>query len=82
MNSFKKIVLVLAAAITGSLLAVPSANAAPMSVALTVNGSSPSTAGTSTATAIELAVPADNSVDVADALKFVVTVDTGTAVSV
>ena len=82
MNSFKKIALVLAAALTGSVFAVPSANAAPMSVALTVNGSAPSTAGTATTTAVELPVPADNSVDAADALKFVVTVDTGTAVTV
>ena len=82
MNSFKKIALVLAAALTGSVFAIPSANAAPMSVALTVNGSAPATAGTSTTTAVELPVPADNSVDAADALKFVVTVDTGTAVTV
>jgi len=82
MNSFKKIALVLAAALTGSVFAVPSAHAAPMSVALTVNGSAPSTAGTATTTAVELPVPADNSVDAADALKFVVTVDTGTAVTV
>ena len=82
MNSFKKIALVLAAALTGSVFAVPSAHAAPMSVAMTVNGSAPSTAGTATTTAVELPVPADNSVDAADALKFVVTVDTGTAVTV
>jgi trimeric autotransporter adhesin len=82
MNSFKKIALVLAAALTGSVFAVPSAHAAPMSVALTVNGSAPSTAGTAITTAVELPVPADNSVDAIDALKFVVTVDTGTAVTV
>jgi hypothetical protein len=81
MNSLKKIALVLAAAIMGTLVNVPSASAAPMSVALTVNGAAPSTAGTSATTAVELPVPADNSVDAADALKFVVTVDTGTAVT-
>ena len=82
MKSFKKLALALVAALAmGNLIATP-ASAAPMSVALTVNGSAPSQAGTSTTTAVELPVPADNSVDAADALKFVVTVDTGTAVTV
>lgn len=82
MNSFKKIALAMVAAMTlGTLVAAP-ANAAPMTVALTVNNAAPATAGTSTATAVALPVPADNSVDIADALKFVATVDLGTSVSV
>jgi len=82
MNSFKKIALAMVAAMTLGTLGVAPANAAPMSVALTVNGSAPATAGTASTTAVELPVPADNSVDAADALKFVVTVDTGTSVAV
>jgi len=82
MNSFKKIALAMVAAMTlGSFVATP-ASAAPMTVALTVNGAAPATAGTDTGTAIQLPVPSDNSVDALDALKFVATVDAGTSVSV
>jgi hypothetical protein len=82
MNSFKKIALAMVAAMTLSTLGATSASAAPMTVALTVNGAATATAGTSAATAVALPVPADNSVDAADALKIVATVDSGTSVSV
>jgi hypothetical protein len=80
MNSFKKIALGMVAAITlGTLVATPASAA---TTTLTVGGSSPATAGTTAATAIALPVPADNSVDSADALKIALTgLDTGTVVS-
>lgn len=82
MKSFKNIALATVAAVTlGTLVASP-ASAAPMTVALTVNGAATATAGTSAATAVALPVPADNSVDATDALKIVATVDSGTSVSV
>ena len=86
MKSFKTIALGMVAAITmGSLVATP-ASAAPMTVAVTTyNGTAwatPATAGTATTTAIARPVPADNSVDAGDVVKFVATVDTGTSVSV
>ena len=78
MNSLKKIALAVVAAMTMSTLVATSANAA---TALTVGGSSAS-GGTTSATAIELPVPADNSVDSADALKFAFTsLETGTIVA-
>lgn len=73
MTSIKKPFIAIAAAVAlvgTALFAVP-ANAATLT--LTVNGSAPATAGTSVATAIVLPVPADNSVDAADALKIAVT---------
>ena len=81
MNSFKKITLGMVAAITmGTLIATPAS--AAVSTTLTVGGSAPATAGTTSATAIALPVPADNSVDSADALKIALTgLDTGTVVS-
>ena len=82
MNSFKKIALAVVAAMTLGTMAVAPANAAPMTVALTVNNQAPATAGTSVATAVALPVPSDNKIDATDALKIVATVDTGTAVSV
>lgn len=69
MTSFKKPFIAIASAVAlaaTAFLAVP-ANAA--TTALTVAGSAPATAGTSSATAIALPVPADNSVDSADALR-------------
>ena len=86
MNSFKKIALAVVAAMTlGTLVATP-ASAAPMTVAVEIhNGTAwaaPATAGTATTTAITRPVPADNSVDLGDVVKFVATVDTGTVVSV
>ena len=73
MTSTKKPFIAIASAVAlvaTALFAVP-ANAATLT--LTVNGSAPATAGTSAATAIVLPVPADNSVDAADALKIAVT---------
>jgi hypothetical protein len=79
MNSFKKVSLIIAAALTSTMLLATSASAA---TTITVAGSTPATAGTTAATAIALTVPADNSVDSADALKIALTgLDTGTTVS-
>jgi hypothetical protein len=64
----------------GTIVATP-ASAAVMTVAVTLDGTANTTAS-SIATPAALPVPADNSVDAADALKFVATVDTGTSVSV
>lgn len=80
MNSFKKTAVVIAAALTGSVLAILPANAA-VSTALSVGGSSVST-GTVASNPAVLPVPADNSVDSVDALKIALTgLDTGTVVS-
>ena len=81
MNSFKKIALAMVAAMTlGTMVATP-ASAAVMTVAVEENGTANST-NSAIATPAGLPVPADNTVDAADALKFVATVDTGTVVSV
>ena len=81
MNSFKKIALAMVAAMTlGTMVATP-ASAAVMTVAVTLNGTA-NTTNSAIATPALLPVPADNTVDATDALKFVATVDTGTAVSV
>lgn len=79
MNSFKKTSLVIAAALTGTVLMALPASAA--STALSVGGSSVST-GTVASNPAVLPVPADNSVDSADALKIAITgLDTGTVVT-
>ena len=81
MNSFKKIALAMVAAMTlGTIVATP-ASAAVMTVAVTLNGTANTTAS-AIATPAALPVPSDNKVDATDALKFVATVDTGTAVTV
>jgi hypothetical protein len=81
MNSFKKIALAMVAAMTlGTIVATP-ASAAVMTVAVDLAGTANTTAS-AIATPASLPVPADNTVDAADALKFVATVDTGTVVSV
>jgi hypothetical protein len=81
MNSFKKIALAMVAAMTlGTIVATP-ASAAVMTVAVDLAGTANTTAS-SISTPASLPVPADNTVDAADALKFVATVDTGTVVSV
>ena len=81
MNSFKKIALAMVAAMTlGTIVATP-ASAAVMTVAVYLAGTANTTAS-SISTPAALPVPADNTVDAADALKFVATVDTGTVVSV
>jgi len=79
MKSFKKISLIIAAALTSTMLISPAANAA--TTTLTVAGSA-ATGGTVATAPVALPVPADNSIDAADALKIAVTsVDTGTAVT-
>jgi hypothetical protein len=83
MTSIKKPLVAIASAVAliGSVLIAGPANAA--TATLTVNSSAPATAGTSAATAIILPVPADNSVDTADALKIALTnVATGSNVVV
>jgi len=81
MNSFKKVSLIIAAALTSTMLVSPAANANAGTVTLTVAGSA-ATGGTVVTTPVSLPVPADNSIDAADALKIAVTaVDTGTTVT-
>ena len=82
MNSFKKIALAMVAAMTMSTLVATSASAAPMSITSVKKAGSTTTLGTAATTPITLPVPSDNSVDTADTVEFVVTVDTGTVVSV
>jgi hypothetical protein len=82
MNSFKKIALAVVAAMTMSTLVATSASAAPMSITSVKKAGSTTTLGTAATTPITLPVPSDNSVDTADTVEFVVTVDTGTVVSV
>jgi hypothetical protein len=81
MNSFKKIALAMVAAMTlGTIVASP-ASAAVMTVAVSLDSVANTTAS-AIATPASLPVPADNSVDSADALKFIATVDVGTSVTV
>ena len=81
MNSFKKVSLIIAAALTSTMLVSPAAKANAGTVTLTVAGSA-ATGGTVVTTPVSLPVPADNSIDAADALKIAVTsVDTGTVVT-
>ena len=89
MKSFKKIALAMVAAVAMGSLATP-ASAAPMVVTSVKKNTgtiaSPTwtaqTAGTAATTPITIPVPTDNSVDSLDVVEFVVTVDTGTTVSV
>ena len=76
MNSFKKVSLIIAAALTSTALVIAPSSAAPLAV--TVAGSANATTATAPATAN---VPADNKVDSADAVALAATADTGTAVS-
>jgi hypothetical protein len=71
---------VVAAMTMGTLVATP-ASAAVMTVAVDLNSVANTTASSS-ATPAALPVPADNTIDATDALRFVATVDTGTAVTV
>ena len=89
MNSFKKIALAVAAAMTlGTVVAAP-ANANTMSVVATTWKASltpadydaPATLGTSLTTAIVRPVPADNTIDNTDVVKLVATVTAGTSVT-
>jgi len=80
MNSFKKVSLIIAAALTSTMLVSPAAQANAGTVTLTVAGTA-ATGGTVVTTPVSLPVPADNSIDAADALRFVATVATGTSVT-
>jgi len=80
MNSFKKISLVIAAALTGTVLAIVPAHAVP-TIAVTVSTVADTDANTLAGAAV-VTVPSDNKVDAADAVKFALTgVDTGTVVT-
>jgi hypothetical protein len=81
MKSFKKIALAMVAAMTTATIIATPASAAVMTVAVSLDSVANTTAS-SISTPAALPVPADNTVDAADALKFVATVDTGTNVSV
>jgi len=79
MNSFKKIAVGVVAAMSIATIVATPASAA--TTTLTVGGSSVST-GLVASNPVVLPVPADNSVDSADALKIAITgLDTGTVVS-
>ena len=79
MKSFKKIAVGVVAAMSIATIVATPASAA--TTALSVGGSSVST-GLTAANPVVLPVPADNSVDSADALKIAITgLDTGTVVS-
>jgi hypothetical protein len=79
MKSFKKIAVGLVAAMSIATIVATPASAA--TTTLTVGGSSVST-GLTASNPVVLPVPADNSVDTADALKIALTgLDTGTVVS-
>jgi hypothetical protein len=80
MNSFKKIALAVVAAMTLGMVAVAPANATVMTVAVTLDGTANTTNGV-LATPATLPVPADNTIDAADALRFVATVAAGTSVT-
>ena len=76
-----KLALAMTAALFGAVLVPTAAYANAGTVTLTVAGSA-ATGGTVVTTPVSLPVPADNSVDAADALKIAVTgVDTGTVVT-
>jgi len=78
----KKLSMLVAAALAGSFLSVVPASAAVPTIAVSINGTAVTTAANA-ATPATVTVPADNSVDAADAVKFVLTgIDTGTVVSV
>ena len=80
MNSFKKIALAVVAAMTLGTLVVAPANATVMTVAVTLDGTANTTSGV-ISTPATLPVPADNTIDAADALRFVATVAAGTSVT-
>jgi hypothetical protein len=78
----KKLSLLVAAALAGSFLSVVPASASVPTIAVSINGTAVTTAANA-ATPATVTVPADNSVDAADAVKFALTgVETGTVVSV
>jgi hypothetical protein len=81
MNSFKKVSLVIAAALAGTVLSTVSAYAVP-TISVSVNTVADTDANTFAGAAV-VTVPSDNKVDAADAVKFALTgIDTGTAVTI
>jgi len=81
MNKFKKISAIIAAIVAFGTLSTLSASAA-VSATLTVGGSAAGTTGATSATAIELPVPENNTIDSAHALKIALSgLETGTSVS-
>ena len=80
MKSFKKIALIVSAALLGSVAIVAPAHAGVPTVAVSVNTVADNDANTIAGAAVA-GVPADNKVEAADAVKFALTnVDPGTAV--
>lgn len=78
----KKLSLLVAAALAGSFLSVAPASANVPTIAVSINGTAVTTA-TVANTPATVTVPADNSVDAADAVKFALTgIETGTVVTV
>jgi len=78
----KKLSLLVAAALAGSFLSVAPASANVPTIAVSINGTAVTTAAVAN-TPATVPVPADNSVDAADAVKFALTgIETGTVVSV
>jgi len=82
MKSFKKIALIVSAALLGSVAVVSPAHAGVPTVAVTVNAVADNDANTVAGAAVA-GVPADNKVEAVDAVKFALTgIDAGTAVVV
>jgi hypothetical protein len=73
MTSIKKPFIAIASAVALVATAFLASPANASTTALTVNGTAAATAGTSSATAVVLPVPSDNSVDSADALRIGIT---------
>ena len=81
MNSFKKVSLIIAAALTSTMIVSTAASAADMTLSVKVGAA---TAGSNATTAIapaSVTVPADNEIEEADTVRLVATVDAGTTVS-
>ena len=82
MKSFKKIALIVSAALLGSMAVVAPAHAGVPTVAVTVNAVADNDANTIAGAAVAT-VPADNKIEAVDAVKFALTnVDAGTSVVV
>lgn len=82
MTSFKKTLLATASAVVLLATTLVATPASAATAALTVNAVAVSTAPTTSANAVAIPVPADNSVDATDALKIALTgVATGSAVT-
>ena len=78
----KKLSLLVAAALAGSFISVVPASANVPTIAVSINGTAVTTSANA-ATPATVTVPADNSVDAADAVRFALTgIETGTVISV